>query len=87
MVESDANLITLVLQNLLGNGVKYGGSGTVRVGSDEGAGRRVLWVSDEGPGIAPEKVGTIFDAFRRGEVHGQSGVGLGLAIASKGRSC
>ena len=84
VVESDANLITLVLQNLLSNGVKYGGGGTVRVGSDDEGGRRVLWVSDEGPGIAPEKVGHIFEAFKRGDVHGQRGVGLGLAIASQG---
>jgi signal transduction histidine kinase len=41
-------------------------------------------VTDEGPGIAPDKMRHIFDAFRRGEVHGQQGVGLGLAIASQG---
>jgi signal transduction histidine kinase len=43
----------------------------------------VLWVSDEGPGIAPEQMGHIFEAFRRGEIYGQQGVGLGLAIASQ----
>jgi K+-sensing histidine kinase KdpD len=43
----------------------------------------VLWVSDEGPGIAPEVTQRIFEAFQRGEVHGQSGVGLGLAIAAQ----
>ncbi len=79
-VESSGELITLVLQNLVGNAVKYSGGGTVRVGSDG----RAVWVSDEGPGIAPAMVKRIFEAFRRGEVHGQSGVGLGLAIASQG---
>lgn len=86
VVESDGELLSLVLQNLLGNGVKYSSGGTVRVGCDREAGagrRRVLWVSDEGPGIAPEAMGHLFEAFRRGEAHGQSGVGLGLAIASQ----
>jgi signal transduction histidine kinase len=86
MVESDAELIMVVLQNLVGNAVKYSSRGTVRIGTDEAApvDRRAMWVTDEGPGIAPEKMHHIFDAFRRGEVHGQQGVGLGLAIASQG---
>ena len=43
----------------------------------------VIWVSDDGHGIAPEKIGHIFEAFKRGEIHGQQGLGLGLAIASQ----
>ncbi len=84
MVESDAELIGLVFQNLVGNSLKFSRRGTVRIGCDDAHGRRALWVSDEGPGIAPEKMKHIFEAFRRGEVHGQRGVGLGLAIASQG---
>jgi signal transduction histidine kinase len=86
IVESDAELIALVLQNLVGNAVKYSSRGTIRIGSDESppVDRRAIWVTDEGPGIAPDKIQHIFDAFRRGEVHGQQGVGLGLAIASQG---
>jgi signal transduction histidine kinase len=82
VVESDGELVTLVLQNLVGNGVKYSSRGTVRIGFE--ADGQSLYVSDDGPGIAPHKVGEIFEAFRRGEVHGQSGVGLGLSIASQG---
>jgi signal transduction histidine kinase len=87
VVHSDADLIRLVLQNLIGNAVKYSTRGTVRISAEQGEdGRRRAWVlavSDEGPGIAPENVERIFEAFRRGEMHGQSGVGLGLAIASR----
>jgi signal transduction histidine kinase len=85
VVASDGELLSLVLQNLIGNGVKYSSGGTVRIGSDGAAegGRPVIWVSDQGPGIAPEKIGHIFEAFKRGEVHGQRGVGLGLSIASQ----
>jgi signal transduction histidine kinase len=39
-------------------------------------------VSDEGPGIAPDRLGALFDAFSRGETYGQQGMGLGLTIAS-----
>jgi signal transduction histidine kinase len=86
VVHSDAELITLALQNLAGNAVKYSQRGVVRVGAkqgEDGDGRWVVWVSDEGPGIAEEHQERIFEAFRRGESHGQAGVGLGLTIASQ----
>jgi signal transduction histidine kinase len=86
-VTSDGELVRLVLQNLVGNALKYSTRGTVRVRAvqqeDGRAGAWMLSVSDEGPGIAPEHLERIFEAFQRGEVHGQQGVGLGLAIASR----
>jgi signal transduction histidine kinase len=90
VVESDPELLSLVLQNLVGNAVKYSDSGVVRVGCATAARQAeteqdlaVIWVSDNGHGIAPEKIGQIFDAYKRGQVHGQQGFGLGLAIASQ----
>ena len=85
VVGTDPELVMLVLQNLVGNAVKYSVRGTVRVRADrrrEG-GRWVLSVSDEGPGIARADRDRIFEAFGRGEVHGKTGVGLGLAIAGQ----
>ena len=85
VVESDGELLTLILQNLVGNGLKYINSGAVRVGFSVGTDPEggTLWVSDDGPGIAPEMIGQIFEAFRRGDDHGQEGLGLGLAIVSQ----
>ena len=87
---TDRELITLVMQNLLGNAIKYSARGTVRVtahpgaGAGEGVGQGwVIGVSDEGPGIAPENLSRLFNAFSRGDTHGQAGVGLGLSIASQ----
>jgi signal transduction histidine kinase len=82
IAQSDRELITLLLQNLLGNAVKFSSRGTVRVGAHEDPLGWRLYVADQGPGIAPERVTTLFEAFTRGETHGQPGVGLGLNIAS-----
>ena len=86
-IPTDREWLKLVLQNLVGNAVKYSSKGTVRVRSDirqeETDCERLIIVSDEGPGIAPAQQSVIFEAFRRGETHGQAGMGLGLAIASQ----
>ena len=86
-VESDRELITLVLQNLIGNAVKYSGRGTITVGATKR--EDPVWdgwdlsVTDQGPGIPPHHRERLFEAFARGETHGQPGVGLGLAIAAQ----
>ncbi|MDN5881736.1 MAG: HAMP domain-containing histidine kinase [Nitrosospira sp.] len=84
---SDEALLTLVLQNLLGNAVKYSSTGRIKMmarntSNDESIGW-VLSISDEGPGIAPESLNHLFLAFRRGDTYGTPGVGLGLSIASQ----
>jgi signal transduction histidine kinase len=84
---SDEELLTLVLQNLLGNAVKYTSKGSVNVAARHTSDREdigwVLSVSDQGPGIAPEKLSHLFLAFKRGDTYGKPGVGLGLSIASQ----
>jgi signal transduction histidine kinase len=84
-VASDPELITLVVQNFIGNAIKYSNKGTVRIRGmcQKGSSKCQISVSDEGPGIAYEHLGRIFEAFQRGDAHGQPGVGLGLAIASQ----
>jgi signal transduction histidine kinase len=84
---SDEGLLTLVLQNLLGNAVKYSSRGRIKViarntAYDEDT-SWVLSIVDQGPGIAPENLPHLFDAFRRGDTYGKPGVGLGLTIASQ----
>jgi signal transduction histidine kinase len=84
IVHSDGELITLVLQNLLGNAIKYSEAGTVRImAKPEEANEWRICVHDEGLGIAAEHRERIFAAFQRGDAHGQPGIGLGLAIATE----
>jgi len=74
-----------VLLNLVGNAIKFTqADGRVRLSCE----RRGPWVeirvSDNGPGIAPEKQESIFDPFVQVErrfSNPREGVGLGLAIS------
>jgi signal transduction histidine kinase len=80
--EWDAARLARVLDNLLGNAVKYspdGGEIAVRVGRD-GA-WAVLTVTDQGLGIPPADLARIFERFQRGQnVAGRvAGSGVGLA--------
>jgi signal transduction histidine kinase len=84
VLHTDPALLTIILQNLVGNAVKYSDRGRVTVQADRRGPGWMVNVSDEGKGIAEEKLGQLFEAFTRGETHGQSGVGLGLYIASQG---
>jgi signal transduction histidine kinase len=67
---------------LVENAIRHTPPGTVvLVGTERVDGRAVLVVEDDGPGIAPEHVGQVFERFYRVEGAKASGSGLGLAIA------
>jgi signal transduction histidine kinase len=87
-VVSDRELLQIILQNLVGNAVKYSSRGAVRITADyhcsDGNGRGYSWrlsVVDQGPGIEPQRLTQMFQPYARGETHGQQGTGLGLSIA------
>ena len=83
-VVSDRELLLLILQNLVGNAVKYAQRGCVRIVVDQACGNGLacrVSVMDEGPGIDSQHLQQLFQPFERGETHGQSGTGLGLSIA------
>jgi signal transduction histidine kinase len=81
----DAQRLIRVLDNLLGNAVKYGGLRAIRVGLDreitaEGA-WALLQVRDQGVGIPAAELERVFDRFYRGSnvVRQKRGVGIGLS--------
>ena len=71
-----------VLDNLIGNALRYGGS--ARVSLVAHANEVEVTIDDAGPGIAPEQIEAVFQPFYRLEAsrnRATGGVGLGLYIA------
>jgi signal transduction histidine kinase len=81
-VESD--LFARVVDNLLGNAVKYSPEGsTVTVGVRRDAGDAVLTVTDKGPGIPEDAIAHLFERFYRVPGSRGGGSGLGLALVQE----
>lgn len=73
-----------VIDNLLGNAVKYAPAGSsIRISAQADGDRFVLNIEDEGPGLSAEQRDKIFDKFYRADSsdHAPSGTGLGLYIS------
>lgn len=82
-VQADPQLLRRILQNFLGNAVRYTQHGGVLLGvRRDGDGLRIE-VHDTGPGIPDGEHGAIFEEFRRGDQGAGPGLGLGLSIAEK----
>jgi len=88
VADLDPGRITQAWFQLAANANRHGTPGLPidigsRVVEDLGAECLELWVTDFGPGIAPEAHEVIFERFRREEEgRGESGSGLGLAIVT-----
>jgi len=92
---SDVGKIRQVLANLLGNAVKFTKQGGIRLrvtaepapptASGQPAVRLCLEVGDTGPGILPEDLDRVFEAFEQARNQGSpsGGTGLGLAISRR----
>jgi signal transduction histidine kinase len=67
--------------NLLENALRHTPPGTkIRVWTETAGGQVTLVVQDDGPGVPPELVPTIFERFVRGAGDSGGSFGLGLAI-------
>jgi signal transduction histidine kinase len=83
-VFADGSRVLQVLDNLVGNAVKFsdaGGRIAVRATRGEGSTTEVRFsVSDTGPGIPPEVLKELFQRFWQANAADRRGIGLGLAI-------
>lgn len=83
---ADRAKIAQVMENLLGNAVKFSPQGSeITVSGKALANCFVVMVADQGPGIAPEDQEHIFDKFYRvaGRDASRPGLGLGLYLVKQ----
>lgn len=84
--DGDPVMLELVLNNLIGNAIKFTAEGKVTLDVKRAATGGSRWrfeISDTGIGIAPEHLPHIFDAFYQADdstTRAYQGTGLGLAI-------
>jgi signal transduction histidine kinase len=80
-VQADRRAVRTILDNLLSNAVRYAPpSGEVVLEAEERKGFIQFSVRDNGPGIAAERLGKIFDRFSS---FSDGGTGLGLALVRR----
>ena len=81
LCRSDAFRIKQIVNNLVGNAIKYTDKGEVRVGVSIANRQLSISVKDTGCGMTPNELQTVFNAFTRlPGAQGKEGVGLGLTI-------
>lgn len=82
-VRSDPVLLERIVRNLVLNAIRHGPSGRILLGCRRAADSVRLQIWDTGPGIPPDKLDEIFEAFAQYENEERDssrGHGLGLAI-------
>ena len=79
-VNADATLLRRILQNLVANAIGYTTGGEVTVGARDRPTEGLVecWVTDNGAGIARDRIDKVFEALETDPE--RNGVGLGLAI-------
>lgn len=79
-VYADASLLRRVMQNLIANAIQHTPRGVVKINAEamEHGGIK-CWVTDNGNGIAPERLNLVFEKFESDDTD-NGGLGLGLAI-------
>ena len=81
LCRSDAFRIKQIVNNLVGNAIKYTDKGEIRVGVNIANRQLSISVKDTGCGMTPDELQTVFNAFTRlPGAQGKEGVGLGLTI-------
>jgi signal transduction histidine kinase len=80
VVRSDRIALASILNNLVGNAVRYTETGRVLVGCRRRNGQLVVEVHDTGIGIRAEAIPTVFKEFNQLDPATSEGFGLGLSI-------
>ena len=87
VVESDPGYLRRILQNLIGNAIRYTDTGRVLVGARRRGAMLRLEVWDTGPGIPEAEQDNIFKEFHRLNAPASASAGMGLGLAIVERAC
>ena len=87
-INTDKYLLTIVLQNLISNAIKYSkANGIIKIDMETLDSKTILKISDEGIGIAKDEIEKVFNSFYRTTYTNNhpeiEGIGLGLSIAKR----
>jgi CheY-like chemotaxis protein/two-component sensor histidine kinase len=87
LVMSDPAYLRRILQNLIGNAIRYTQSGRILVAARKRGSFLRLEVWDTGPGIPEEEQDNIFKEFHRLNARASASEGMGLGLAIVERAC
>jgi two-component system, NtrC family, sensor kinase len=86
-LHGDPDLLRVVMDNLIGNAIKYGrADNTIQISSRSLDGAVLVEVRNEGVGVAPDKIGKLFQKFYRvhdPETKLTKGTGVGLYLVRR----
>jgi len=86
-VRADRARMDQILANLLDNALKFTpAGGTIRISVRQDGEAAILAVEDDGDGIEPDALASVFDVFSQGDqglARRKGGLGLGLAIVKR----
>lgn len=77
----DRTRLEQVVHDLLTNAARHAPGSRVVAGVRQRAGLAELWVEDDGPGIAPDRRGRLFERLSPDAGHPDQGLGIGLWLA------
>lgn len=84
LADVDPGQVERILENLLLNAARYTPAGTrITVRLEPAEGGLQITVEDEGPGVPDRIKGSIFEAFRRGDMIEAPGSGIGLSLVAR----
>lgn len=87
LVQTDPAYLRRILQNLIGNALRYTERGRVLVGARRQGGLVRIEVHDTGPGIPDSEQAIIFKEFHRLNARASASEGMGLGLAIVERAC
>jgi PAS domain S-box-containing protein len=86
-MSADENMLKIVIRNLLSNSIKFTNpGGHINIATEQTASYLTVTISDDGVGIAPERVNNLFEISQRITTAGtanEKGTGLGLLLCKE----